>query len=64
MLQVEFAIATYCCQSVVLNSLDIFSRPVQDTFEKYLDTDTFLKNYFDTDTFKIQYLDIVSCICI
>ena len=52
MLQVEFAIATYCGQSVVLNSLDIFSRPVQDTFEKYLDTDTFLKKYLDTDTLR------------
>ena len=28
-------------------------RPVQDTFKKYLDTDTFSKKYLDTDTFKI-----------
>ena len=28
-------------------------RAVQDTFEKYLDTDTFSKKYLDTDTFKI-----------
>jgi len=29
------------------------NRPVQDTFKKYLDTDTFLKKYLDTNTFKI-----------
>ena len=28
-------------------------RPVQDTFKKYLDTDTFSKMYLDTDTFMI-----------
>ena len=25
------------------------SRPVQDTFKKYLDTDTFSKKFLDTD---------------
>ena len=29
------------------------SRPVQDTFKKYLDTYTFSKKYLDTDTFNI-----------
>ena len=31
----------------------LIRRPVQDTFKKYLDTDTFSKKYLDTDTFKI-----------
>ena len=31
----------------------VFHRPVQDTFKKYLDTDTFSKMYVDTDIFKI-----------
>ena len=30
-------------------------RPVQDTFKKYLDTDTSSKKYLDTDTFKILF---------
>ena len=28
------------------------ARPVQDTFKKYLDTDTFPKKYLDTDIFR------------
>ena len=41
-------------------------RLVQDTFKKYLDTDTFLRKYLDTNTFKIlskkKYLDTESYI--
>ena len=31
---------------------DLFKN--QDTFKKYLDTDTFLEKYLDTDTFKMK----------
>ena len=33
------------------------SRPVQDIFKKYLDTNTFSKKYLDADTFSKKYLD-------
>ena len=32
------------------------SRPVQDTFKKYLDTNTFSKKYLDIDTLRKKYL--------
>ena len=34
-----------------------FTRPVQDTFEKYLDTNTSSKQYLDTDASSKKYLD-------
>ena len=40
-------------EGVGSNQEEKISRPVQDTFEKYLDTDTFSEKYLDTDTFKI-----------
>ena len=42
-----------CQYSILKKIIRIIIRPVQDTFKKYLDTDTCPKKYLDTDTFKI-----------
>ena len=39
-------------------------RPVQDTFEKYLDTNTFSKKYLDTDTLRYSQKKVSRYRCI
>ena len=46
-----------CQYSILKKIIRIIIRPVQDTFKKYLDTDTCPKKYLDTDTLRKKYLD-------